>query len=913
MLRPVSRRLATNLVSHIRPSIYTRSSSSVPTFTVQTPPEPERRYASEDSPPAPPADDPNDNPQNNSGASVTESSNSLGRTIKKRGRPPKSRTNNEKEETQETGLKVPQWFLERNVERFEEYAALKTSTSSTETSGIAYEKLPDDLWQEIICHAQAGLMAPQGPSINSVAAKKSHIILQCPHDGTAYFLQDLVHRIAKEVEANLIKIDAQDLEELTGDLMDTTGTDFPMNNSVLRTLGYSNQSASETAARDEEDLEGEEDDDGPDIDPEHGRPSHTSIFSHQTPHLVQIVTSALESSGRPNINLGGLPFITKSSSDPHDTLMAFLTRILDGARLKGPVEGSSVSRGTALPRPTILYLADFFSLFGSSYGSNIHSTIQEIVREKRKSGEKLIVIGGAASSSSAYGMSSASEQIDRSYHLIGIPPSATPEMQKIYTEDHARRLRTVNLRHMYDQIKRKLGSNIPITRFPLLLNSTHGSELDSRKDLSETVWSFYRINRMASIVVGEIAQKTPICGTITQQDIVKALSLVEKVEESKKKWEVESKERIRKQEDTTRKDGVLKPIPFDDCNRYEKKLLGGVVDPDKIQVGFSSVRAPETTVKALKMLISLPLTHPEAFSHGILAKNMISGVLLFGPPGSGKVTISLKNRIDKVRRCSQKPLRKKVEPEFSKSKEVKSLICMWVRVRRMSRYQPSWACIFDGQAIFSLARKLAPCVIFLDEVDAIFASRRSDYNSPSHREIINQFMAEWDGLTSQTKGVLLMGATNRPFDIDDAIVRRMPRRILVDLPTVEDRKEILRIHLQEETLDSDIDLAEIATRTNLFSGSDLKNLCVAAAMSAVTESSSTQHSKRVLRKSHIEVAFDEIAPSISDDMATLTELRKWDERYGDGAGKKARNGKRLIGFGSALQNPSTRIRQTPGV
>jgi len=66
----------------------------------------------------------------------------------------------------------------------------------------------------------------------------------------------------------------------------------------------------------------------------------------------------------------------------------------------------------------------------------------------------------------------------------------------------------------------------------------------------------------------------------------------------------------------------------------------------------------------------------------------------------------------------------------------------------------------------------------LDELDAIFGSRRSDIHNGAHREIINQFMAEWDGLTSRNEGVLIMGATNRPFDLDDAILRRMPRRIL---------------------------------------------------------------------------------------------------------------------------------------
>ena len=89
------------------------------------------------------------------------------------------------------------------------------------------------------------------------------------------------------------------------------------------------------------------------------------------------------------------------------------------------------------------------------------------------------------------------------------------------------------------------------------------------------------------------------------------------------------------------------------------------------------------------------------------------------------------------------------------------------------------------RAIFSLARKLSgPCVIFLDEVDAVFSTRRNDSSGSSKREIMNEFMSEWDGLMSNNQGIVVLGATNRPFDLDDAILRRMPRRLLsMDLLT----------------------------------------------------------------------------------------------------------------------------------
>ena len=98
---------------------------------------------------------------------------------------------------------------------------------------------------------------------------------------------------------------------------------------------------------------------------------------------------------------------------------------------------------------------------------------------------------------------------------------------------------------------------------------------------------------------------------------------------------------------------------------------------------------------------------------------------------------------------------------------------------------------------------------------------------------INEFMSEWDGLNSENNGVIVVGATNRPFDLDEAVLRRLPRRILVNLPDLSERIEILLLLLRDEIVeDSDKTREEVikivAERTRDFSGSDLKNLCIAA-------------------------------------------------------------------------------------
>jgi SpoVK/Ycf46/Vps4 family AAA+-type ATPase len=97
------------------------------------------------------------------------------------------------------------------------------------------------------------------------------------------------------------------------------------------------------------------------------------------------------------------------------------------------------------------------------------------------------------------------------------------------------------------------------------------------------------------------------------------------------------------------------------------------------------------------------------------------------------------------------------------------------------------------------------------------------------RKIKNEFMSLWDGLKTQEKErVIVLGATNRPMDLDDAVLRRMPRRLLVDLPDTGNREKILRVILKDEKISPNFDYLELAKITEGFTGSDLKNLCIAA-------------------------------------------------------------------------------------
>lgn len=130
-----------------------------------------------------------------------------------------------------------------------------------------------------------------------------------------------------------------------------------------------------------------------------------------------------------------------------------------------------------------------------------------------------------------------------------------------------------------------------------------------------------------------------------------------------------------------------------------------------------------------------------------------------------------------------------------------------------------------ASAVFTLAMKIQPCIIFIDEIDSFLRSRNSnDHEATAMMK--TQFMMLWDGLSTENgSNVIVMGATNRPSDLDKAILRRMPAQFHVGLPVEEQRWKILKLILENEKMSSDVNLLQLAKVTNTFSGSDLRELC----------------------------------------------------------------------------------------
>ncbi|KMZ66195.1 ATPase [Zostera marina] len=243
--------------------------------------------------------------------------------------------------------------------------------------------------------------------------------------------------------------------------------------------------------------------------------------------------------------------------------------------------------------------------------------------------------------------------------------------------------------------------------------------------------------------------------------------------------------------------------PLSQTNQYEDMIASDVVNPDHIDVEFDSIGGLEGIKQSLYELVILPLRRPELFTHGKLLSPQ-KGVLLYGPPGTGKTMLA-------------KAIAKESGAVFINLK-VSNLMSKWFG---------------DAQklvsAVFTLAEKLQPAIIFIDEVDSFLGTRRTtDHEAMTNMK--TEFMSMWDGFTTDRNArVMVLAATNRPGELDEAILRRLPQAFEIGLPDCSERAKILKVILKGERVDDDVDYKQLAEFCNGFSGSDLLEICKQAA------------------------------------------------------------------------------------
>ena len=250
-------------------------------------------------------------------------------------------------------------------------------------------------------------------------------------------------------------------------------------------------------------------------------------------------------------------------------------------------------------------------------------------------------------------------------------------------------------------------------------------------------------------------------------------------------------------------------------NQYEQAIAMDVVAPSDIPVSFDDVGGLDAIIEELKESVIYPLTMPHLYSSTSSLLTAPSGVLLYGPPGCGK-TLLAKALAHESGAC---------------------FINLHISTLTEKWYGDSNKLV---NAVFSLARKLQPSIVFIDEIDAVLGTRRSGEHEASGM-VKAEFMTHWDGLTSanstgEPQRVVVLGATNRIHDIDEAILRRMPKKFPVTLPPAEQRLRILSLILKDTKIDrANFDLDYLVKAMTGMSGSDIKEACRDAAMVPIRE------------------------------------------------------------------------------
>ncbi|XP_053917725.1 spastin isoform X4 [Cuculus canorus] len=286
-------------------------------------------------------------------------------------------------------------------------------------------------------------------------------------------------------------------------------------------------------------------------------------------------------------------------------------------------------------------------------------------------------------------------------------------------------------------------------------------------------------------------------------------------------------------------------------------ILNEIVDSGPA-VKFDDIAGQELAKQALQEIVILPSLRPELFT-GLRAP--ARGLLLFGPPGNGKTMLA-----------------KAVAAESNATFFNISAASL------TSKY------VGEGEklvrALFAVARELQPSIIFIDEVDSLLCERREGEHDASRR-LKTEFLIEFDGVQSSGEDrILVMGATNRPQELDDAVLRRFTKRVYVSLPNEETRLILLKNLLSKQGSPlTQKELAQLARMTDGYSGSDLTALAKDAALGPIRELKPEQvknmsaSEMRNIKLSDFTESLKKIKRSLSPQ--TLEAYIRWNKDFGD--------------------------------
>jgi transitional endoplasmic reticulum ATPase len=293
-------------------------------------------------------------------------------------------------------------------------------------------------------------------------------------------------------------------------------------------------------------------------------------------------------------------------------------------------------------------------------------------------------------------------------------------------------------------------------------------------------------------------------------------------------------------------------------------------------IGWDDIGGLDEAEERLREGVELPLKNPEAFDR--LGIRPAKGFLLYGPPGTGKTLLA-------------KAVAKEAEANFISMKS-SDVLSKWYgeSEQQISR-------------MFARARQVAPCVIFIDEIDSVVPARgASDMEPQVTARVVNTMLAEMDGM-EELNSIIVIGATNRPWLVDPALLRpgRFDELVYVGPPDASGRKLILGIHTRNMPLAKDVDLDSIAAGTERYTGADIEDVVRRAGLVAI---------RRAGEKA-TDVTAADFAEALEDSRPTVTEQMEADYEAMKGELKKRAMEVRPFGFISEGMLTSTREKKHP--
>jgi len=290
-------------------------------------------------------------------------------------------------------------------------------------------------------------------------------------------------------------------------------------------------------------------------------------------------------------------------------------------------------------------------------------------------------------------------------------------------------------------------------------------------------------------------------------------------------------------------------------------MISSTIVTESPKVNWDDIAGLENVKQAVREAIVLPIAKPELFKG---ARRPWSGILLFGPPGCGKTLLA-------------KAAATECKATFFSASSA-DLLSKWLGESEKLI-----------SSLFKVARLKAPSLIFMDEIDSVATKRGEGSESGGERRVKTQLLSEIQGLKSTyDKPLLVLGATNRPWDIDNAMLSRFEKRVHVPLPDMKARAGIFKIHTEGVNTElTDEDYVELAVRTEGYSGRDIANICREVIMlpireldmSGLLESSDEEVNVRDISLKDFKKTLKKVKPMTNQ--ALIKQYNDWAEEFGE--------------------------------